>query len=182
MSERDPDIEKTINEIRKTIGDAQQSSKDQVDVTNEIDRLFLIYQAGGVVDNGKTHDALMVARAAKKLDLHQFRNIANQVKIVGKHFDKKKESSKYQSALWSLSSSKGAGWNLSEPPEFSPDLPRTRATVQTYGYPEGGTSLSVTEGIVSRIEYVAHSAWTHGLRIQIDAAVNPGNSGGPVVQ
>lgn len=68
------------------------------------------------------------------------------------------------------------------PPEFSPDLPRTRATVQTYGYPEGGTSLSVTEGIVSRIEYVAHSAWTHGLRIQIDAAVNPGNSGGPVVQ
>ncbi len=50
-----------------------------------------------------------------------------------------------------------------------------------YGYPEGGTSLSITKGIVSRIEFVPYNAPVSGLRIQIDAAINPGNSGGPAV-
>jgi PDZ domain len=44
----------------------------------------------------------------------------------------------------------------------------------------GGNSLSITKGIVSRIEFVTYSFPTSGLRIQIDAAINPGNSGGPV--
>ncbi len=50
-----------------------------------------------------------------------------------------------------------------------------------YGYPEGGTSLSITKGIVSRIEFVPYNPPTAGLRIQVDAAINPGNSGGPAV-
>ena len=50
-----------------------------------------------------------------------------------------------------------------------------------YGYPTGGTSLSITKGIVSRIEFTTFNASVAGLRIQIDAAINPGNSGGPVV-
>ena len=50
-----------------------------------------------------------------------------------------------------------------------------------YGFPTGGTSLSITKGIVSRIEFVPYSFPTSGLRIQIDAAINPGNSGGPAV-
>jgi S1-C subfamily serine protease len=58
---------------------------------------------------------------------------------------------------------------------------RDRVTV--YGFPEGGEELSTTEGIVSRIEVnsYAHS----GARLlcsQIDAAINAGNSGGPVVK
>jgi len=60
-------------------------------------------------------------------------------------------------------------------------LPQIKDAVLAYGFPTGGTSLSITKGIVSRIEFVAYNYPTSGLRIQIDAAINPGNSGGPAV-
>ena len=60
-------------------------------------------------------------------------------------------------------------------------LPEIRDMVMAYGYPEGGTSLSITKGIVSRIEFESYNYPVAGLRIQIDAAINPGNSGGPAV-
>ncbi len=60
-------------------------------------------------------------------------------------------------------------------------LPGIKDAVMVYGYPEGGTTLSITKGIVSRIEFVGYNQPTSGLRIQIDAAINPGNSGGPAV-
>jgi S1-C subfamily serine protease len=60
-------------------------------------------------------------------------------------------------------------------------LPDVRDAVFAYGYPTGGSSLSITKGIVSRIEFVSYSYGTSGLRIQIDAAINPGNSGGPAI-
>ncbi len=60
-------------------------------------------------------------------------------------------------------------------------LPEIKDAVLAYGFPTGGSSLSITKGIVSRIEYSSYSANTSGLRIQIDAAINPGNSGGPAV-
>jgi S1-C subfamily serine protease len=60
-------------------------------------------------------------------------------------------------------------------------LPEIKDTAMVYGYPEGGTSLSITKGIVSRIEFAPYNFPVSGLRIQIDAAINPGNSGGPAV-
>jgi hypothetical protein len=56
--------------------------------------------------------------------------------------------------------------------------------VSVYGYPIGGSRLSVTQGIVSRIDFqpYSHSGMDSHLTIQIDAAINPGNSGGPVLQ
>ena len=60
-------------------------------------------------------------------------------------------------------------------------LPEIKDAAMVYGYPEGGTSLSITKGIVSRIEFAAYNFPVSGLRIQIDAAINPGNSGGPAV-
>jgi len=60
-------------------------------------------------------------------------------------------------------------------------LPEIKDAVMAYGYPKGGTSLSITKGIVSRIEFAGYNLGTAGLRIQIDAAINPGNSGGPAV-
>ncbi|MEO1277611.1 MAG: trypsin-like peptidase domain-containing protein [Planctomycetota bacterium] len=59
-------------------------------------------------------------------------------------------------------------------------LPHIGDSVNAYGYPLGGEELSITEGIVSRIEFVGYTPGTLGLRIQVDAALNPGNSGGPV--
>lgn len=61
------------------------------------------------------------------------------------------------------------------------ELPKVGNKVKAYGYPTGGNALSITEGIVSRIEYTEYSYDTLGLRIQVDAALNPGNSGGPAI-
>jgi S1-C subfamily serine protease len=60
-------------------------------------------------------------------------------------------------------------------------LPDVKDAVMAYGYPTGGNSLSITKGIVSRIEFTPYNNPVFGLRIQIDAAINPGNSGGPAV-
>ena len=70
----------------------------------------------------------------------------------------------------------------SHPPlKFRKNLPDAKDAVMVYGYPTGGTSLSITKGIISRIEFTGYNMSTPGLRIQIDAAINPGNSGGPAV-
>ena len=60
-------------------------------------------------------------------------------------------------------------------------LPDVKDAVMTYGFPTGGMNLSITKGIVSRIEFAHYNYPVSGLRIQIDAAINPGNSGGPAV-
>jgi S1-C subfamily serine protease len=60
-------------------------------------------------------------------------------------------------------------------------LPEIKDPVLAYGFPMGGTTLSITRGIVSRIEFVPYGYFTQGLRVQIDAAINPGNSGGPAI-
>src|SRR5215475_9886182 len=64
---------------------------------------------------------------------------------------------------------------------FAEELPRLKDSINVYGYPTGGSELSVTQGIVSRIEYTEYYYQTSGLRIQVDAALNFGNSGGPAV-
>lgn len=62
------------------------------------------------------------------------------------------------------------------------ELPEVRDKVAVYGFPTGGDEMSITEGVVSRIEQrnYAHSN-ANLLACQIDAAINPGNSGGPVI-
>src|SRR5450432_4056897 len=60
-------------------------------------------------------------------------------------------------------------------------LPQIKDPVLAYGFPTGGSSLSITKGIVSRIEFALYNYPVSGLRIQIDAAINPGNSGGPAI-
>ena len=60
-------------------------------------------------------------------------------------------------------------------------LPKRQAGVAVYGYPEGGNKISITQGIISRIELTEYShSLSELLMIQIDAAINFGNSGGPV--
>jgi S1-C subfamily serine protease len=64
------------------------------------------------------------------------------------------------------------------------EIPDLKSIVATYGYPVGGERISITEGVVSRIEIglYAHSKKLALLMIQTDAAINAGNSGGPVMQ
>eukprot|EP01065_Artemidia_motanka_P002900 TRINITY_DN11379_c2_g1_i1.p1 TRINITY_DN11379_c2_g1~~TRINITY_DN11379_c2_g1_i1.p1 ORF type:complete len:622 (+),score=229.74 TRINITY_DN11379_c2_g1_i1:33-1868(+) len=62
-------------------------------------------------------------------------------------------------------------------------LPDIQHNVRVVGYPVGGDQVSVTSGVVSRVDNVPYaiSNETHLLAIQIDAAINPGNSGGPAL-
>lgn len=59
-------------------------------------------------------------------------------------------------------------------------LPALQDAVTVVGYPIGGDTISVTSGVVSRMEILSY---VHGstelLGLQIDAAINSGNSGGP---
>jgi S1-C subfamily serine protease len=61
-------------------------------------------------------------------------------------------------------------------------LPEVEQKIVVYGYPMGGSTLSATIGVVSRVEHhtYAHSGEVF-LAVQVDAAVNPGNSGGPAL-
>jgi S1-C subfamily serine protease len=68
-----------------------------------------------------------------------------------------------------------------KPLEIDETLTPLRAEVSVYGFPVGGDQLSITKGIVSRIEHTQISLGRTGLRVQVDAAINPGNSGGPVL-
>jgi len=62
-------------------------------------------------------------------------------------------------------------------------LPHLSERVSVCGYPVGGERLSITQGIVSRIDLVQYAQSARRLlAIQIDAAINQGNSGGPVIQ
>ena len=96
-----------------------------------------------------------------------------------------------------------AFWSGISPLKFADALPRLQDEVAVVGYPVGGDTVSITAGVVSRIEVIEY---THGspaappaavaaqqqshiephgsasqlLAIQIDAAINEGNSGGPV--
>lgn len=70
-----------------------------------------------------------------------------------------------------------------KPLEFD-GLPKLNTEVIAVGYPIGGDRISVTRGVVSRIDFrpYSHTGVDSHLAIQVDAAINPGNSGGPVLQ
>jgi len=59
-------------------------------------------------------------------------------------------------------------------------LPKEGTRVVVMGYPLGGDALSTTSGVISRIEWaeIGQSS-EEGMRVQVDAAINFGNSGGP---
>lgn len=78
---------------------------------------------------------------------------------------------------------------VKEPADFLDDIepaqvgemPKLRDEVAVVGYPVGGEEISITEGVVSRIEVQRYShSQRHLLAVTVDAAINAGNSGGPV--
>lgn len=64
------------------------------------------------------------------------------------------------------------------------DLPALSTPVVVAGFPIGGNRVSITRGVVSRLDMdtYSHSGVDAHLTIQVDAAINPGNSGGPAFQ
>ncbi|NOZ20435.1 MAG: serine protease [Planctomycetes bacterium] len=73
-------------------------------------------------------------------------------------------------------------WKNTEPLTLG-KMPKISDHVAAYGFPIGGDKLSVTNGIVSRIEFQEYiNSNMKLLAVQIDAALNAGNSGGPVMK
>lgn len=69
---------------------------------------------------------------------------------------------------------------LAEPVELG-EMVSLQNEVQTVGFPMGGEEVSISKGIVSRIEVRPYCmSELDMLQVQVDAAINPGNSGGPV--
>lgn len=70
-----------------------------------------------------------------------------------------------------------------KPLKFAKEIPQLSDEVTVLGYPMGGSRISVTRGVVSRIDYsiYSHSGVDQHLVLQVDAAINPGNSGGPIL-
>lgn len=77
-------------------------------------------------------------------------------------------------------------WAGVSPVTWHSTLPLLQSAVHVCGFPTGGSTISVTQGVVSRIDCKnyrvgpAHAFNPGGILVlQIDAAINPGNSGGP---
>lgn len=61
-------------------------------------------------------------------------------------------------------------------------LPSLYDDVAVVGYPMGGDNVCVTRGVVSRVDTMSYARGAPALLVvQIDAAVNSGNSGGPAL-
>ena len=61
-------------------------------------------------------------------------------------------------------------------------LPHLSDKVSIYGFPEGGDKISISQGVVTRVEHIEYfHSNAYLLACQIDAPVNRGASGGPVL-
>lgn len=66
--------------------------------------------------------------------------------------------------------------------EIAESFPTIRSKVNVLGYPVGGDRVSITEGVVSRIDVAKYShSGKFAAAFTVDAAINAGNSGGPIL-
>ena len=92
------------------------------------------------------------------------------------------EAIDYESDLALLSVEEKEFFKDAQPLALGTSLAKVRDKVAVYGFPEGGDKLSITEGVVSRIDHIEYAySGARLLTCQIDAPINAGNSGGPVI-
>ncbi|XP_065829217.1 uncharacterized protein [Oscarella lobularis] len=73
-------------------------------------------------------------------------------------------------------------WRDLEPLDFG-SIPQLEDDVVCVGFPTGGDNICITRGVVSRVDITRYSySGVNLLAVQIDAAINSGNSGGPALQ
>lgn len=133
------------------------------------------YQGSGAIISGK--GILTNAHVVSDRTFIQVRRAGK-----AKKFTARVEMVAHESDLAILKVNDETFFNGIHPLEIG-ELPEIKDNVSVYGFPEGGDKLSLTEGVVSRVE---HSNYAHSgaylLTCQIDAPINSGNSGGPVIK
>lgn len=74
-------------------------------------------------------------------------------------------------------------WVNLKPMEISDEVPALHSELEVIGFPTGGDNLSVSKGVLSRVEVLnyVHSGESF-VCLQSDSAINNGNSGGCAVQ
>jgi S1-C subfamily serine protease len=113
--------------------------------------------------------------------VHYAAEVTVQSRPGGDKFTAKVETIGTDVDLAVLSVSDDAFFQKFPPLRRSKGLPNVQDNVAVYGFSIGGNDLAVTKGVVSRIDVGAYEPGGYGLYLQVSAAMNPGNSGGPAV-
>jgi S1-C subfamily serine protease len=134
--------------------------------------------SGFVIDEGDGRRILTNAHVVADHKFVMVRKLGSPMKIIAKVL-----SVCHESDLAMLVVEEEGFWDESTKALPFGGTPNLQDEVTVIGFPIGGDNVSVTQGVVSRVEpqqYI-HGA-TNLLAIQIDAAINPGNSGGPALR
>jgi S1-C subfamily serine protease len=169
---------------------ARAAAADEKDVDNSVVKIFATKRAPDALHPWRKQGPQDVSGTGVVIDGKRILTNAHMVLYASQVFVQPSQSDEKLSAtveaigpgidLAVLKLEDESFFEKHEPLKRAATLPQVKDSVLVYGYPEGGSSLSITKGIVSRIEFSPYYT-TAGLRIQIDAAINPGNSGGPAL-
>jgi S1-C subfamily serine protease len=166
-------------------------AKNSADIKNAVVRVEVVSQAPNYTDPWKMNTDVSGSGSgcviASNHILTSAHLIANQIYIK---VQKAGDAEKYTAEVEFVAHDCDLALLKVKDPEFFKGvtsigmgtLPKEGDKVNVFGFPSGGSKISVTQGVVSRIEMGIYS---HSLKkllnIQIDAAINSGNSGGPVL-
>jgi S1-C subfamily serine protease len=136
-------------------------------------KIFRYVGSGAIIDKNRILTSAHVVSGARFLEVQKENDpkkyIAN-IKFIS-----------HQSDLAIVEVEDTNFFNGTKPLKLNEEV-KTRDEITVLGYPIGGQTISTTTGIISRIEYTNY-VWSGEslLAIQVDAAINSGNSGGPAI-
>lgn len=141
----------------------------------------------GTEVGGCSGTGLVISHDGKKYVMTNAHCVENSVVIRvrlannrTKKFEATRKCVSYQCDLALLEIADPEFANLADAVDFG-EMISLKQKVFTVGFPMGGSEISISKGIVSRVEVRDYCmSGLNMLQVQIDAAVNSGNSGGPV--
>jgi len=113
--------------------------------------------------------------------VHNYVLVQVRLSLKAEWYNARVEIEGHECDLAMLSVEAPTFWQQAKPLEIG-EIPGLNENINVVGFPMGGTEMTVTKGITSRWEF---NVQAHGgaelLNVQIDASINSGNSGGPVI-
>lgn len=133
-------------------------------------KVFKYVGSGAIIEGNRILTSAHVVSGARFLEVQKENDPKKYIAIV-KYIS-------HQADLAIVEVKDKTFFNETKPLKLSKEV-NTRDEITVLGYPLGGQTISTTTGVISRIEYVRY-VWSseYLLAIQVDAAINSGNSGG----